>query len=42
MTCPLCTGACALLGALGNLKWFRCTSCGMNCSKTARKRKGKK
>lgn len=42
MTCQLCGGLLALLGTLGNLRWFRCTGCGMDFSKVRRlRRKGK-
>lgn len=36
MTCKLCNGRCALLGMLGNLKWFRCIQCGMEWNRRVR------
>ena len=31
--CPVCSGLGVLLGALGNLRWFRCRDCGVNFSR---------
>ena len=34
--CPMCASAVlTFLGALGNLLWFRCRACGMDCSQDA-------
>jgi hypothetical protein len=30
--CPQCTGQGAVMGALGNLDWFRCINCGWEWS----------
>lgn len=35
--CKLCGGQLALLGTLGRLLWVRCTGCGMEFSRTARR-----
>lgn len=36
--CRLCGGDLALLGALGNLKHYRCIHCGMQFNKMIRRR----
>lgn len=34
--CPVCTtGLLSWLGSLGKRAWFRCRSCGHECSKAA-------
>jgi len=35
MFCSLCGGILCLLGRLGNLCWFRCRNCGMDCHRSA-------
>ena len=37
-TCPMCFEEGFLLGVLGWLRWFRCRQCGMDFSKTIKKK----
>lgn len=38
-SCPHCSGRGLLLGALGNLRWFRCRDCGIDFNTASRRRR---